>query len=180
MRITILAVVLFFITSIKAQTILPLSVMDYAYSAPFANNLPTDSASAKKKWTLTKYAALSTSYTFFKGGNAGIIAAPIGLQLNRKITENIYAFANVSVAPAYVNFNSAFNNTSFNKNGQYNSFRQNSLGIYSSASLGLMYINNDKTFSISGSISVEKSSYPLMPAYQTRPVNANGFAPANR
>jgi hypothetical protein len=38
-----------------------------------------------------------------------------------------------------------------------------------SASLGLMYINDQKTFSISGSIGVERSSYQFMPFNQVRP-----------
>ena len=115
-----------------------------------------------------KRSGLSTSFTFFKGGNATIVAAPLGLQLNRRLNDNLYAFANVSVAPAYINFNRSFINTDFNKANQSNPFRSNSFGMYSSASLGLMYINDNKTFSISGSLSVEKNNSPLLPYY---PIN---------
>jgi hypothetical protein len=40
--------------------------------------------------------------------------------------------------------------------------------MYSSASLGLMYINDARTFSISGSISIERDNYPV---YYYNPVN---------
>jgi len=43
--------------------------------------------------------------------------------------------------------------------------------MYSRAELGLMYINNDKTFSISGSIGIEKNSYPLYPYNQMNSTN---------
>ena len=34
---------------------------------------------------------------------------------------------------------------------------------------GLMYTNQDKTFSISGGVHVERSSYPVYPTYQSTP-----------
>jgi hypothetical protein len=66
----------------------------------------------------------------------------------------------VSINPSYL--------SGLNKNFTNNAFNQNSFGLYPAASLGLMYINDAKTFSISGSISAEKSMYPVLPYY---PVN---------
>ena len=43
-----------------------------------------------------------------------------------------------------------------------------SVGLYSRAELGLQYINDERTFSISGSIGVERSSYPVLPYNNTR------------
>jgi len=56
-------------------------------------------------------------------------------------------------------------------------FHANNLGIYQSASLGVMYINDARTFSISGSIGIEKSVYPSysLPAYS--PANKPLFFP---
>ncbi|CAN5520219.1 hypothetical protein BH11BAC3_BH11BAC3_13620 [soil metagenome] len=163
-----------FISEAKAQTAFPGIYPGYMQRGSFANNLISGDSVSAKKWSFNKFAGLSTSFTFFKGGSATVFAAPIGLQVNRRLTNNLYAFANVAVAPAYVNFNRQFLNTNLNKFGQNNSVNSNGLNIYSSASLGLMYINDAKTFSISGSISVEKSSYPSTPFYPatiTRPAS---------
>ena len=104
-----------------------------------------------------------------------IVAAPVALQLNRRLTNNLYAFANASIAPAYVSFNRSFVATDFNKIVRNKGFSNiSNLDMWSSFSLGLQYVNDEKTFSISGSIGVERSSYPLLPYYSTndqRPAN---------
>jgi len=149
-------------TAVKAQAILPGSFMDYSYRGTFARNIPVQDSLSKKKWSFSKYTGLSASYSFFKGGSASVIAAPIGLQVNRRLTNNLYAFAGVSVAPAYIHFNSAFLPTDVTKNPANNSFlRGNNFGMYSRAEIGLMYVNPERTFSISGSIGVERSSTPV-------------------
>ena len=169
-----------FTATLNAQPFLPGNFPGLTQRANFANELqPIDSLSAKK-WSFSRYTALSTSYTFFKGGSATIIAAPIGLQLNRRLNNNWYAFANLSVAPAYISFNQSFLTTGINKNYRKNGFQSNSLSMYSSASLGLQYINEAKTFSISGSISVEKSSYPLLPYYPATTTKTNPAIPYNK
>lgn len=181
MRIIFLIAIMISVTVLKAQTILPGSFLDYTNKAAFANNIHPQDSLSNKKWSFTKYSGISTTFSFFKGGNATVVSAPIGLQLNRKLNNNLYAFANVSVAPAYINFNSSFINTDFNKANQTNGFyKANSLGIYSSASLGLMYVNDAKTFSISGSIGIEKSSYPMLPYYQLNNGKPNTLIPVNR
>lgn len=163
-----------FVTKANAQTVFPSIYPGYVQQGSFANNLISSDSISTKKWSFNKFGGLSTGFTFFKGGSATVFAAPIGLQVNRRLTNNLYAFANVAVAPAYVSFNRQFLNTNVNKFGQNNSFNSNGLNLYSSASLGLMYVNDAKTFSISGSIHVEKSSYPSMPFYPatiTRPLS---------
>ncbi|MEO6288870.1 MAG: hypothetical protein ABIO76_03050, partial [Ginsengibacter sp.] len=70
--------------------------------------------------------------------------------------------AGITVAPMYLNFNRAFLTTDLNKVNTFNSFHQpGNFSMYSAATLGLMYINNEKTFSVSGSISIERNNYPL-------------------
>ncbi len=177
-KIILIAFILF-TANVKAQSFLPGYFPAHTQRANFANNLPIDSLSSKK-WSFSRYTGLYTSYIFFKGGNATIIAAPIGLQLNRRLNNNWYAFANVTVAPAYVNFNQSFLSSGINKNFQKNSFQSSGLNIYSSASLGLQYINDAKTFSISGSISVEKSSYPMLPYYPPVITKSNATIPVYR
>lgn len=180
MRTIIIIAIMFSVTALKAQTFLPGSFPGYTQRAAFANNIRLDDSLSKKKWSLSRYSGLSTSFTFFKGGNATIVAAPLGLQLNRRLTDNLFAFANVSVAPAYINFNRSFINMDFNKTSQSNPFRSNSFGMYSSASLGLMYINENKTFSISGSLSVEKNNYPMLPYYPINNTKPNTIISPNR
>jgi hypothetical protein len=175
MRTLLLVVILISSFAVKAQAPLRFSVMDYLQRGSFGNNnYPTDSTPGKK-WVLSTYSSISTGYTFFNGGNAFFVSAPIGLQLNRRLTNNLYAFAGVSVAPAYVNFNSSFMSANINKMYPNNSFlRSSNFGGYARAEMGLMYINDAKTFSISGSIGIERSSSPV---FINHPVNNARLTP---
>ncbi len=131
MRIMLILISLAFALVIKAQSIVPGSFMDYSYRGLTALNLQVKDSSAKKKWSFSKYTGLSASYSFFRGGSASVVAAPMGLQLNRQLTNNLYAFAGVMVAPAYINFNSPFLSSEFAKGNGGNSFlRSNSFGMY--------------------------------------------------
>lgn len=147
--------------SLKAQTIVPGSFMDYNYRENIAHAMPTQNNG--KKWSFSKYTALSASYSFFKGGSASVFAVPVGVQVNRQLTNTIYAFAGIAAAPAFISFNNAFLSSDVNKINPNSSFlHTNSFGMYSRAELGLMYVNPEKTFSISGSIGVERSSSPAL------------------
>lgn len=147
--------------SSKAQSFLPGNFIDYSYRGNPARNINFNDSASNKKWSLSKYSGISTTFSFFKGGNATVVSAPLGLQLNRKLNNNLYAFAGVLVAPSYVNFRSSFMNSDFNKFSGANFLRSGSLGIYSRAEMGLMYINDEKTFSISGSIGIERRNYSM-------------------
>jgi hypothetical protein len=52
-----------------------------------------------------------------------------------------------------------------NKSFSPNSFSSNSFQVNPSASVGLMYVNDAKTFSISGGFSIERNSYQFVPYY---------------
>jgi len=118
-----------------------------------------------KKWQLSTYQGISAGYGF--GGPYGVsmISAPMGVQLQRQLKRNLYAFTGVSVAPGFVNFGSAFLHP-----GAYAAYPGNSffnagnLGLSSRVDLGLMYVNDQRTFSISGSIHVDRGDYyPMYP-----------------
>jgi len=161
MRIVFTFVVMVFATAPEAQTTLPGSFQNNAYGNTFAANKNVYDSSTPKKWFLTSYTGITAGYSFF-GHGASFIAAPIGVQLNRRLSNNLYAFAGITAAPAYFNFNRAFVTTDLSKISARNAFYQpHNFSMYSAATLGLMYINNEKTFSVSGSISVERSNYPL-------------------
>jgi hypothetical protein len=171
MRVLILSLLLIVTVAAKAQTGLSSGFMNFVRPSAFTGNSHLIASTPDKKWFVTSYSGISAGYSFFNGGNATYIAAPVGLQLNRKLNENLYAFAGVSAAPVYMNFNHTFISSDINKAYPGNGFyKSNSLSGYARAELGLMYVNDAKTFSISGSIGVERSSYPVLPYPQ---VNRN-------
>ena len=160
MRLIIVIAFLLTVTAIHAQSIIPGSFIDYNYRGSLLSNRNLHDTSAKKKWFVSRYSSISTSFSFFKGGNATIVSAPMGLQLNRRLNNNLYAFAGVAVAPAYVSFNGSYINNNFSKaGGANNGFNSKTLGLYSRAELGLQYVNDERTFSISGSIGIERNNY---------------------
>ena len=171
MRTFILICFLTIAATAKAQNYIPGSFIDNSYRGSLMNDIHVNDSSLKKKWFVSSYSGLSIGFSFFKGGSATVFSAPVGLQLNRKLNNNLYAFAGVSAAPSYVNFGSSFLNADFSKNSN-GSFRSSSLGLYSRAELGLQYINDEKTFSISGSIGVERRDFP-MPVYRSANINQN-------
>lgn len=173
MRVLILFAILVSSIAAKTQTLFPGGYINYLHPA-LVGNPHYIIGGPDKKWSLSSYTAITTGYSFFNGGTSTFVAAPVGLQLNRRIKENLYAFAGVSAAPAYMNFNHAFISYDINKGNQNGAFyKSNYLGGYSRAELGLMYVNDAKTFSISGSIGVERRSYPLIPYQQMSKTNSS-------
>jgi hypothetical protein len=160
MRILLLLLALTSFISTRAQTPLYPGMMNYAQRNPLSYVNPViDSNLSKKKWSLHKYGGISASYSFFNGGSASVFSVPLGLQLNRQLNNNLYAFAGISAAPSYINFSRSFINADIKK------YNTNSLGLYSRFEAGLMYVNDARTFSISGSIGVERNSFPVYPYY---------------
>ena len=131
-----------------------------------------DTSYHPKKWFITKYAGITTGFIGFKGGSSTFLSAPLEYQLNRQLTNNIFAFGGISVTPTLLQYNSAFYQPGIDKN--YGSMRTNNFSINPAARVGVMYISNDRTFSISGSVSVSRSSY-----YGYSPLYAPAYAPAN-
>jgi hypothetical protein len=164
MRTILVLTLLISVVSLKAQTFLPGNFTDYTQRQSFAHNTVFKDSASEKKWCFNTYSGISTSFNFSRGGNSTVVSAPIGLQLNRRLNNNLYAFAAVAAAPAYINFNRSFLSADANKTWQNNSFlKSNSFGMYSRAELGLMYVNDARTFSISGSIGIESNNYPVFP-----------------
>ncbi|MEO6329478.1 MAG: hypothetical protein ABIO55_11110 [Ginsengibacter sp.] len=180
MRLLLALIITFVFTSLNAQTIFPGFQSGIFSGTPYQDHDLHDS-SAQKKWFVSRAVGVTAGYSFFKGGNARILSVPLSVQLNRRLNNNLYAFANVSVAPSYISFSNAFSNAyPLKANNNNNFFKTGNMGGYSSAALGLMYINDNRTFSISGSIGIEKNNYPVYyynPANTTRP---NNNPPAQR
>ena len=182
MRTICVVMVLIFSVSVKAQTALTGSYTGQLRQSSMTDINRFNDSAVDKKWFVSKYIGLSTSFVFFKGGSATVFSAPVALQLSRKLNNNLYAFAAVSVAPSYISFNNFYQPYNTNKSFQSNSlYKSNSFDMYGRAELGLMYVNDANTFSISGSVGIERSSYPIVPFNQAGTVRPNNFvAPAKR
>jgi hypothetical protein len=156
------------LVSLAAQTPFAFGNMSYMPGGTFNNyKYQGNNNNFDKKWTLNKYAALSAGYIFSNGISSSYISAPFGLQLNRRINNNLYAFAGVTVAPVYLNVNSAYLAPGYNNIYPMNSqLTSKGLGMYSGVQMGLTYVNDDRTFSISGSINIDRSTYPVYPTDQ--------------
>lgn len=169
-RTILFAAILLSAVAVKAQVPLSFGYMNPMQPAFTHFNQLGGINTLHKKWYFSKYAGISTGFMAFNGGMGTFLSAPMGLQINRQLNNNMSAFAGVSVAPSFYNFNGAFSQPILNKNNGF--MNANHFGGYSTAYMGLMYINNDRTFSISGSIGVSRySGYSPFYAPATSPVS---------
>jgi hypothetical protein len=160
--------------ALKAQ-IAPSSGAMNGFQRPLQAN---DTNNIHKKWFVTKYAGVSTGFVAFKGGSTSFLSVPLGLQINRQLTNNLFAFGGVSVAPSVFRYNGMPYQPAMNKG---NGFMQtNHFAAYSDAKIGVMYISNDRTFSVSGSIGVSTGSYNnYSPFYSPAYAPVQGQYPMN-
>lgn len=157
LRTILFAAILMSGMTVKAQIDSSFRAMNGTESAFKHPQQVGDTNNTHKKWFVTKYAGVSTGFVAFKGGSSSFLSVPLALQVNRQLTNNLYAFGGVSMTPYVFRYNSMPYQPAVNKN---NSFMQtNNFAAYSDAKIGVMYINNERTFSISGSIGVGRSNY---------------------
>ena len=173
MRIAFLILASLTFLSPKAQTILPVGSMNFVRWQPFpVYNMPGDSNHLNQKWYFSTYSGLSAGFGFYNGGSFNYLSVPVGLQLNHPLNNNLIAFAGISAAPTVFSFSHSFMDPAFNKSYPGNSLSNPyGFGINPSLQMGLMYVNDDRTFSISGSIGIERSSYPIYPVYPSNRTN---------
>lgn len=147
-KLTILLSVAFF--AARAQTRLaPTFMPTYV---PWSVSVPDN---ANHTWQLRPFAAMSAGYLFV-GGGLSYVSAPLGIALYRPLNNNFTTFAAATVAPAVFHFSSLYTGTP-----HYPGNNVTGLGVNAAVTGGLIYTNDAKTFSISGSISVERGSYPV-------------------
>jgi hypothetical protein len=134
-----------------------------------------------RKWSVTPYSNIGVGFNFMNGSSATIVSAPIGLQVNRQLNNNLYAFTGVSLAPTYINFNRPFLSPG-SKSYAANGFKPNYFGVNPSINMGLMYVNDAKTFSVSGSIGIQKTNEPMLlyPGATIQRLNTFPLAPVYR
>jgi hypothetical protein len=117
---------------------------------PYSLILDSDSS---HRWQMRPYASLSAGYMFL-GGGVSYLSAPVGVIFYKPLNDNFTTFAGASVAPTVFNFSRLYA-----QQVPGNNFT--GLSVNPSVQGGLIYTNDAKTFSISGSISVERGSYPV-------------------
>ena len=173
-RIVLFTAIVISAVAVKAQSPLSFGSM-YGMQPAFRHfNQAADPSSLHKKWFVTKYIGMSAGYMAFNRGYGSFLSTPVGLQINRQLTNNVYAFAGVSVAPSFFPSGSIFYQPGMYKNNGLMNARN--FGTYSTVQMGLMYMNSERTFSISGSIGVSRSNYNgALPFYAP----ANAPAPGN-
>ncbi|MBS0030828.1 hypothetical protein ACTJJ0_27340 [Chitinophaga sp. 22321] len=173
LRTIFFAAVLMSGMAVKAQTAPSFGAVNGAEPAFRYPQQVSDTGNIHKKWFVTKYAGVSTGFVAFRGGSSSFLSVPLALQVNRQLTNNLFAFGGVSMTPAVFRYNMPYQ-PAINKG---NGFMQtNNFAAWSDAKIGVMYISNDKTFSISGSVGVGRSNYNgyspfYAPAYS--PVQGN-------
>src|ERR1700712_5495226 len=84
MRIIMTAIIMILFTTIKAQTTFPGSFQNTTYGSTSTGAINGVNSNTQKKWFISRYTGITTGYTFFNHGGAGFLAAPVGLQLNRR------------------------------------------------------------------------------------------------
>ncbi|MBN9383338.1 MAG: hypothetical protein J0H74_21460 [Chitinophagaceae bacterium] len=146
-----------FLAILFSMTILGASAQTYLpVPTPSFNN-----SDLKNKWQLRPFASLSAGYIFLNGG-ISYLSAPMGLALYRPLNTNWTAYGAATVTPTFFNINrlSALPINDPNYHG-YPFSGVNGLGLTPGVQGGLIYTNDAKTFSISGSVRFEKSNYPV-------------------
>jgi hypothetical protein len=108
---------------------------------------------ANRSWQLRPYASVSAGYLFL-GAGISYLSAPVGIMLYRPLSNNFTGFVGLNVAPTVFNMSQLYADPVYPGN------RFTSLGVNAGVQGGIIYTNDAKTFSISGSISVERGSYP--------------------
>lgn len=137
---------------------------------PSTVTFPSYDASRPNRWQLRPFASISAGYIFYNGGGASYLSAPAGLALIRPLNPNWTLFGAATVSPVAVQGNRLWTSPINDPNYHGAPFSSGyGLGLTTGIQGGLMYTNQDKTFSISGSVHVERSSYPVYPTPPTRP-----------
>jgi len=156
LRIIFLAAVLMSGLAVKAQTDSSFGAVNRWESAFNRQKPINDTNHIHSKWFVTKYAGVSVGFVAFKGGGGSFLSVPLSLQLNRQLTNNLFAFGAVSATPAVFRSSMPYQ-PMMNKGNNW--MQQNNFSAWSDAKIGVMYISNDRTFSISGSVGVGRGTY---------------------
>jgi hypothetical protein len=161
---TLLASIAFLVP--KAQTHLPIGAPGFGFG-PWQPYIPYSlilDGNPSHNWHMQPYASATVGYTFLGGfGGVSYVSAPVGVVFYKPLSNNFTTFAGASVAPTVFNFSRLYAQPVPGNNFT-------GLSVNPSVQGGLIYTNDAHTFSISGSISVERGSSPVYAPSQTKPV----------
>jgi hypothetical protein len=171
MRILLSILILTTFLSTKAQSYLPGHSLALGYSPwqPFVPSVALGNSDLSKKWEVRPYASLQAGYAFFQGG-VSYLSVPAGVALFHPLSKNISAFAGVSATPVAFSMSRLYTDPA--ANGSYpGNYSRYGLGLNAGVQAGLIYTNDAKTFSISGSVELQKSNYPVYQPTRTNTKN---------
>jgi hypothetical protein len=152
---------------VKLILVILLSITVLAASAQTwqqAMSVPSFNIDAiKGKWQLKPFASVSAGYMFYNGG-ISYLSAPVGVALFHPLNTNWTAYGAATLTPTFFSFNNLYALPA----GNGKSFGYPFPGGYGTSLTpaiqgGLIYTNDARTFSISGHVRFEKSSYPAYP-----------------
>ncbi|HEY4337498.1 MAG TPA: hypothetical protein VGM89_16415 [Puia sp.] len=147
--------------SARAQSHLPIPVWGAGYT-PIQTAPLFDAPLNNNKWQLRPSAGLSAGYIFFNRG-ISYVTAPLSLNLYHPLTPNVTAFGGVFAAPTIFSVGSLYGPSPLNQPFAGSDFTRG-LGINAGIQGGLIYTNDAHTFSVSGSIFMERGSYSTYPS----------------
>jgi hypothetical protein len=166
MRILLTLFAFFTFFASTAQThLFPGTAWGYAPWQPFVPYSQFIPGTPNRSWQVQPFASASMGYTFLRGGGVSYLSAPVGVILFRPLNNNFTAFGAAAIAPTIFHFSSLYATPA-----GYPGNNVTGLNVNASVTGGVIYTNDAKTFSISGSISVERGSNPVYipPATNTR------------
>jgi hypothetical protein len=164
MRILLSTILLTTFLSPKAQSYLPGFLPSLAPG--FLPPLAAASTDPTQKWQVRPYASVQAGYAFFHGG-LSFLSVPAGVALIHPLNKNFSAFAGVSAAPVAFSMARLYTDPAANPSSPGNFSRPYGFGLNAGVQAGLIYTNDAKTFSISGSVELERGSYPVYPSNRT-------------
>jgi hypothetical protein len=165
MRILLTLFACFTFVASNAQThLFPGTAWGYTPWQPYVPYSQFVNPGPNRGWQLQPFASVSVGYTFI-GGGVSYLSAPVGIALYRPLNNNFTAFGAATLAPTVFHFSSMYT-----ASPAYPGNNFTALGVNAGVTGGVIYTNDAKTFSISGSISVQRGSYPVYipPATNTR------------
>jgi hypothetical protein len=154
-----LLAILFSLSLFSARAQYHLPIPGWGYGVGAWQSLPMPGTRlTNEKWQLIPSAGLSAGYVYANHSGVSYLTAPLSLTLYHPLTPNVTAFGGVYAAPTVFSGN-------LYAPSPYNQFSgadfTRGLGINAGIMGGLMYTNDAHTFSISGSVHVERGSYPV-------------------
>jgi hypothetical protein len=125
-----------------------------------------------QKWQVRPYVSVQAGYAFFHGG-LSYLSVPTGVALIHPLNNNFSAFAGVSTVPVAFSMSRLYAAPAVNGSNSGNFSRPYGFGLNAAVQAGLIYTNDAKTFSISGSVGLERGSYPVYPSYRGKQNTSN-------